>query len=56
MEEKRKHIPLTKNELFLIMANGDSSDKSTQAARRICIKRGLDWTEYVNPRDEKEVA
>ena len=49
MEKNEKHISLSKNELILIMANGNSSDKSTQAARRICIQKGLDWTEYVNP-------
>ena len=50
METKNKHIPLVKDELFMLMANGDASDKSTQAARRLCIKKGLDWTAYVNPR------
>lgn len=50
MEEKMKIIPLVKNELILILANGNASDKSTQAARRLCIDKGLDWTSYVNPR------
>ncbi len=49
MEKNKKHISLSKNELILIMANGNSNDKSTQAARRLCIQKGLDWTEYVSP-------
>lgn len=50
MEENKKYEPLFRNELILIMANGDASDKSTQAARRLCIRKGLDWTDYTNPR------
>ncbi len=48
--EKPKFIPYQDNEIILILANGDASNKSTQAARRLCITKGLNWTEYVNPR------
>lgn len=47
LQTYEKKTPLIKeHELILMKAQGDHTSKVTQAARRVCIKLGLDWTQY----------
>lgn len=44
--EEGKIIPKTLIEKTIEKANGHPDNASTQAARRMCEKRGIDWRKY----------
>ncbi len=41
--ERGEIAPLTKTEQLIRKANGHPDLAATQAARRVCAKRGIDW-------------
>lgn len=43
MVELGKIMPLSRAEQLIKTANGHPDKQSTQAARRVCDKRGIDW-------------
>lgn len=51
--EEGKIIPKTLIEKTIEKANGHPDNASTQAARRMCEKRGIDWRQY---KENKEGA